>query len=289
MTNSRPRRMPARGSGLVAVLDLDLVERDRQVLVGGVHVLDGEGEHLLVSRAEEVVVRPCGPSAGRHWGRTRSSARSPRRARGAAARGRATPGPDRVHLLAHDLLDPLAQHPQPQRQPGVDARRDAADVPGADQELVAQEQGGHAHGQGLSAGGQPGPGPRRRTRSGGTRVRRNRLDILEPKARTRAQIAQATGLTRATVSDLVESLVRGHMVTELAPRAAVGAGRPGVPLAPASGTIVGIGAEVAVDRLGVTAIDLSGRAVNQRVVERDLRGSDPQRTLPSPACARRAA
>lgn len=139
--------------------------------------------------------------------------------------------------------------------------------------------------------------PAARTRSGGTSgpwrteparqqlVREHNLalvlsHILEPKAPvTRAQIAQATGLTRATVSDLVESLVRGHMVTELAPRAAVGAGRPGVPLAPASGTIVGIGAEVAVDRLGVTAIDLSGRAVNQRVVERDLRGSDPQRTL----------
>ena len=139
--------------------------------------------------------------------------------------------------------------------------------------------------------------PAARTRSGGTSgpwrteparqqlVREHNLalvlsHILEPKAPvTRAQIAQATGLTRATVSDLVESLVRGHMVTELAPRAAVGAGRPGVPLAPASGTIVGIGAEVAVDWLGVTAIDLSGRAVNQRVVERDLRGSDPQRTL----------
>ena len=139
--------------------------------------------------------------------------------------------------------------------------------------------------------------PAARTRSGGTSgpwrteparqqlVREHNLalvlsHILEPKAPvTRAQIAQATGLTRGTVSDLVESLVRGHMVTELAPRAAVGAGRPGVPLAPASGTIVGIGAEVAVDRLGVTAIDLSGRAVNQRVVERDLRGSDPQRTL----------
>ena len=42
-------------AGLVAVLRLDLVEDDRQVLVGGRLVLHQEGEDLLVGRAEEVV------------------------------------------------------------------------------------------------------------------------------------------------------------------------------------------------------------------------------------------
>ena len=45
-----------------------------------------------------------------------------------------------VHLLADDLLDP-AQHGEAERQPGVDARGGAADVPGAVQQLVAGDLG----------------------------------------------------------------------------------------------------------------------------------------------------
>ena len=54
MTNSRPRSS-RRGAGLVAVLGLDLVDRERQVLVGAVEVLHQEREHLLVGGAEQVV------------------------------------------------------------------------------------------------------------------------------------------------------------------------------------------------------------------------------------------
>lgn len=104
--------------------------------------------------------------------------------------------------------------------------------------------------------------------------------ILEPRTPvTRAQVAQATGLTRATVSDLVESLVAGRLVKELTPRAGDGAGRPGVPLAPADRTVVGVGAEVAVDHIGVTVVDLTGLPVTQRVVEGDFWGSDAEATL----------
>jgi hypothetical protein len=46
-------------------------------------------------------------------------------------------GADGVHLLAHHPLD-VAQHSQAQRQPGVDPRRDATDVAGADEQLVAR-------------------------------------------------------------------------------------------------------------------------------------------------------
>ena len=49
-------------------------------------------------------------------------------------------GADRVHLVADDVLD-LAQHPQAQRQPGVDAGRGAADVAGAHEEPVARHLG----------------------------------------------------------------------------------------------------------------------------------------------------
>lgn len=96
---------------------------------------------------------------------------------------------------------------------------------------------------------------------------------------TRAQLAQSTGLTRATVSDLVETLIAMHLVTELAPRSGERAGRPGVPLAPAGRTVVGVGAEVAVDHLGVTVVDLTGLSVTQRIVEGDFRLSRPDRVL----------
>lgn len=96
---------------------------------------------------------------------------------------------------------------------------------------------------------------------------------------TRAQVAQSTGLTRATVSDLVETLVAGQLVKELAPRAGERAGRPGVPLAPADRTVVGVGAEVAVDHLGVTVVDLTGLSVTQRIVEGDFRSSRPEKVL----------
>jgi hypothetical protein len=72
-------------AGLVAVLRLDLVEADRQVLVGGEQVLDREGEQLLVGRAEQVVgalavlepedvVAVLDPAAGRLVGLAGSSA-----------------------------------------------------------------------------------------------------------------------------------------------------------------------------------------------------------------------
>src|SRR5215207_1214698 len=44
---SRPR--------LVAILRLDLVQRERQILVGGVEVLHQQGEHLLMSWTQQVV------------------------------------------------------------------------------------------------------------------------------------------------------------------------------------------------------------------------------------------
>ena len=128
------------GTRLVAVLGLDLVDRERQVLVGGVEVLDHEGEHLLVGGAEQVVVALAvlepedavavlGPAPGRLVGLA-----------GQQRREQQLLGADRVHLVADDLLD-LAQHAQAERQPGVDAGRGPADVAGADQEAVARHLG----------------------------------------------------------------------------------------------------------------------------------------------------
>ncbi len=100
-----------------------------------------------------------------------------------------------------------------------------------------------------------------------------------PSPVSRADIAAATGLTRATVSALVDRLLTAGFVTELEPVAAQRAGRPAVPLAPAKGTVAAVGMEVNVDYVGVRAIDLGGRVLTERVELGDFRGSDPELVL----------
>ena len=128
------------GPRLVAVLRLDLVEPDGQVLVGGVEVLHDEREQLLVGGPEQVVaalavlepedaVAVLRPAAGRLVGLAGQQRRELQLLRA-----------HRVHLLADDALD-VAQHPQAERQPGVDAGGDAADVAGADEQPVARHLG----------------------------------------------------------------------------------------------------------------------------------------------------
>ena len=124
------------GARLIAVLGLNLVQVDRQVLVGGVQVLHQQGEHFLVGgrqqhvctltvlEAEEVIavlvpaVSCLVGLAGQQCGEVNFL--------------RA----DGVHLFTDDVLD-LAQYLQAQGQPGVHAGGCAADVTGADQQLVA--------------------------------------------------------------------------------------------------------------------------------------------------------
>ena len=104
------------------------------------------------------------------------------------------------------------------------------------------------------------------------------VDATEPVSR--ADLAVGTGLTRATVSALVDLLVSARMVDELEPVARRTAGRPAVPLVPARGTIVGIGLEANVDYLGARAIDLAGNVLAEEIVEDDFRHSEPAEVLP---------
>ncbi|MGC5165812.1 ROK family protein [Luteimicrobium sp. DT211] len=116
-------------------------------------------------------------------------------------------------------------------------------------------------------------------------VARSVFGAAEPPSR--ATVAAATGLTRATVGSLVDQLVAGRVVAELAPSPGQ-VGRPAVPLVPAPRTVVGLGLEVNVDYVGVRALDLSGATVAERhedargvagVVGADFSGSDPVRVL----------
>lgn len=99
--------------------------------------------------------------------------------------------------------------------------------------------------------------------------------LTAPSPVSRADVAALTGLTRATVSALVEQLVAARLVRELTPVAGQRAGRPAVPLAAARGTVAAIGTEVNVDYLGVCALDMAGETLVEHVVRGDFRQSDP--------------
>ncbi|MHB1065143.1 MAG: ROK family protein [Georgenia sp.] len=96
---------------------------------------------------------------------------------------------------------------------------------------------------------------------------------------SRAELAGATGMTRSTVSRLVEDLIAAGIVSELEPVLAGGRGRPAVPLVPAARTFVGLGLEVNVDQMLGQVIDLSGAVVTQESVRGNFRASDAAVTL----------
>jgi predicted NBD/HSP70 family sugar kinase len=96
---------------------------------------------------------------------------------------------------------------------------------------------------------------------------------------SRAAVAAATGLTRATVSALVDDLVAGGLLTEHAPPPRTGAGRPAAGLALAPDGPAALGCEINVDYLAACVVDLTG-AVRHRLVEHaDQRPARPAAAL----------
>lgn len=104
-------------------------------------------------------------------------------------------------------------------------------------------------------------------------VARAVYEVREPLSR--AGVAAATGLARATVSTLVDQLVAAGLVRELPAVTGGRAGRPAVPLVPAPRSVVGLGLEVNVDYLGARVLDLTGDVVTERVIPGPLHDSDP--------------
>lgn len=92
--------------------------------------------------------------------------------------------------------------------------------------------------------------------------------IRDAGPRSRARIASDTGLNKATVSSLVAELVdRGLLREAEAERGAVG--RPGQLVELDGRRVCGVGAEVNVDYLAVTALDLTGDVVIENRVPFD--------------------
>lgn len=94
---------------------------------------------------------------------------------------------------------------------------------------------------------------------------------------SRAGVAAATGLTRSTVSRLVDELVAGGLVDEGTAQLA-GPGRPATPLRP-TGRICAVGLQVNAAHVAARLLDLRGRVVAEARSEPDLVGSEPAAAL----------
>lgn len=103
-------------------------------------------------------------------------------------------------------------------------------------------------------------------------------EIARGEGVSRAQVAAATGLTRGTVSALVDSLVSAGLVAEGGPnRGSVG--RPGNALRLNADGPAGLGIEINVDYVAAALLDFTGRARSVRIVAGDNRGVDPRTVL----------
>ncbi|MGC4807147.1 ROK family transcriptional regulator [Micromonospora sp. DT233] len=100
-----------------------------------------------------------------------------------------------------------------------------------------------------------------------------------PRPPSRADVAAATGLTRATVSAVVDDLIAGRLVAEAEPAPRAGAGRPARGLVLAGDGPAGLGLEVNVDYLAVCVTDLAGRVRHHTVHRADLRPLPPADAL----------
>ena len=125
-------------------------------------------------------------------------------------------------------------------------------------------------------------------------VRRHNLGVVlrhvaDRGPRSRAAIAQETGLNKTTVSSLVGELIDFGLVreTELELRGTVG--RPALPVELSGSRVGGLGLEIGVDFLAARANDLTGAECHQAMVQRDNRDRSVEQVLDELAGLARAA
>jgi len=96
---------------------------------------------------------------------------------------------------------------------------------------------------------------------------------------SRADVAAITGLTRATVSSLVDVMVIGGLISEVEPRQAQHTGRPATGLVIAGHALAGLGVEINIDYVSCCLLDLAGEVRHRAILRQDQRGRDPQEVL----------
>jgi predicted NBD/HSP70 family sugar kinase len=108
---------------------------------------------------------------------------------------------------------------------------------------------------------------------------RNRALVLDAVVRnepvTRAQLAGRTGLTKSSVSSIVQELLSARLLVEQGTQRGGDLGRPGTSLALARDGVAGLGLEVNVDYLAACVVDLARRTRVQFVEVGDNRARDP--------------
>ncbi|MBW8486740.1 ROK family protein [Actinomadura parmotrematis] len=105
-----------------------------------------------------------------------------------------------------------------------------------------------------------------------------RTVLAAPAPPTRAGVAAATRMTRATASRLVDELIAGGVLDELDRPEASGRGRPARPLS-GGRRLAALGLEVNVTHLAGRAVSLGGHVLAERVEPGDFHDSDPAATL----------
>lgn len=112
---------------------------------------------------------------------------------------------------------------------------------------------------------------------------RNLAVVLERVARhqpvTRARLAELTGFTKTTVSNLVALLEGAGLVRDGAPVHEGERGRPGVGVSLHGDGAAGLGLEVNVDYLAACVLDLAKQVRYRHVVSADNRGREPGAVL----------
>ena len=104
--------------------------------------------------------------------------------------------------------------------------------------------------------------------------------LANPGAINRAGIAAQTGISRATMSRLVDELISSSLVEESEDKLSTGQrGRPTSVLSPTSGKVIALGLQVNVSALGAYLVDLSGTVLAHEYVSGDFSGADPTSTL----------
>lgn len=99
-----------------------------------------------------------------------------------------------------------------------------------------------------------------------------------PSSVSRADVALDLGLTRSTVSRLVDELVDAGFLVEGAPVSGP-RGRPGIPLTAATGGLMALGMEVNADRIACMVVDLSGAVVAESINYVDVLACGPEDAL----------
>ena len=89
---------------------------------------------------------------------------------------------------------------------------------------------------------------------------------------SRANIAEAVGLTKSAVSSIVGELMTRGLLTEQGRAPVTGVGRPGQLVALSDQTVVGLGLEINVDYLAACVLDLTGGVRFERFLRHENRG-----------------